>query len=565
MKKRILITLFMVCTGGLWGQSSLLYENKSVISPAQSSEHRFGMSIATSEDIVVVGAQTQNTGQATSTSAGYEGAVSIYERDLGGSDNWGLRKHLAPVQTHRRDSSEYFGIKVAIDSNRLVVAAGGLDQPLGLVVATPNTGGLYIYERDQGGTDNWGLVQLRYASDASSEDFLGASLDLEGDWLIAGASGADPGGVGQAGAVYIFHKDQGGTNNWGEVKKLVAFDAAPSFYFGRSVAISGDFAAVGAMNTELHSSGSSMPLAGAVYLFERNRGGSNNWGFVKKLSPFDLNSGYQFGRNMSLEGNLLAVGTPAALGSNNKRTGAVYLFHKDEGGQNNWGEWRKIIASDADSAHLFGFDLALVQDFLIAGAYNADVDTIGPPGYPRGAGAAYVFGRDVGGSANWGEIVKLAASNANPGLQHPATGSFKPNLFGYSIAASSHVIAAGAMDWYPPGSPETEGAAYMFDPPFLLPFGESVFPDTSALMQTRPRLAPNPASDVCQLFLPESTYKKARLEVTDLHGKRIADRYMATGKQHSLDLSAFPEGILIMRISWPDGSSEYIKVLRQVR
>ena len=35
-------------------------------------------------------------------------------------------------------------------------------------------------------------------------------------------------------------KDQGGTDNWGEVKKIIASDAAASDFFGKSVSVSGD-------------------------------------------------------------------------------------------------------------------------------------------------------------------------------------------------------------------------------------------------------------------------------------------------------------------------------------
>lgn len=69
------------------------------------------------------------------------------------------------------------------------------------------------------------------------------------------------GGI-DGGAAYIFHRNQGGTGNWGQVKKLTASDAEAADLFGVSVAVSGDTAIVGALGED--EAGSE---AGAVYVF----------------------------------------------------------------------------------------------------------------------------------------------------------------------------------------------------------------------------------------------------------------------------------------------------------
>ena len=45
---------------------------------------------------------------------------------------------------------------------------------------------------------------------------------------------------------YVFERDQGGPNNWGQVVKLTASDAAAGDEFGVSVAVAGDTAVIGA-------------------------------------------------------------------------------------------------------------------------------------------------------------------------------------------------------------------------------------------------------------------------------------------------------------------------------
>src|SRR3972149_3578358 len=75
-----------------------------------------------------------------------------------------------------------------------------------------------------------------------------------------------------------------------EVKKLTASDAQASDDFGFRVAVSGDTAVVGAMFED--AGGSS---AGAAYVFQRDQGGADNWGEVKKLTASDAQVGDVFG------------------------------------------------------------------------------------------------------------------------------------------------------------------------------------------------------------------------------------------------------------------------------
>jgi hypothetical protein len=54
----------------------------------------------------------------------------------------------------------------------------------------------------------------------NSFDFFGASISLVGSTLAVGARFDDQGGSDR-GAVYIINKDAGGSNNWGVVKKVI--------------------------------------------------------------------------------------------------------------------------------------------------------------------------------------------------------------------------------------------------------------------------------------------------------------------------------------------------------
>ena len=49
-------------------------------------------------------------------------------------------------------------------------------------------------------------------------------------------------GASDAGAAYVFSKDQGGVDNWGKVQKITASDGAPGDIFGCAVDLEGNSA-----------------------------------------------------------------------------------------------------------------------------------------------------------------------------------------------------------------------------------------------------------------------------------------------------------------------------------
>ena len=66
-------------------------------------------------------------------------------------------------------------------------------------------------------------------------------------------------------------------NNWGEVAKITGADQTTASTFGWSVGICNDHVVVGARG---HNS------SGAAYLFGRNQGGADNWGQVVKVTAW---------------------------------------------------------------------------------------------------------------------------------------------------------------------------------------------------------------------------------------------------------------------------------------
>ncbi|MCH7489034.1 MAG: FG-GAP repeat protein, partial [Chloroflexi bacterium] len=312
----------------------------------------FGFSVAVSGDTAVVGAHGEDTGGT------FAGAAYVFERGEGGADNWGQVEKLTASDPETLDQ---FGVSVAVSGDTAVVGAIQGD------AGDSNTGSAYVFQRNEGGTDNWGQVKKLTASDAEAYDEFGWSVAASADTVVVGAIAERAGGV-EAGAAYIFQRDEGGQDNWGEVTKLTASDAQAGDLFGIRVALSGDTVVVGAWLEDT-------PFAnvGAAYVFERNEGGADNWGEVTKLSASDASANDNLGIGVAISGDRAVVGAFGEDAGGNA-AGAAYVFQRNEGGADNWGEVRKLTASDAQSGDNFGIRVAVSGDTAVLGAVREDAE-----------------------------------------------------------------------------------------------------------------------------------------------------------------------------------------------
>ena len=254
------------------------------------------------------------------------GALYIFERDPSGGDHWQQRQKLVPDDLTADDR---FGTVSDIERDTLVSSTrpGGVDGTA--------SGAVYIFHRgDQG---SW--IQTKKLISPADEfgDQYGGWVELEGDTLVVGA-GWTSGTMLKKGAVYIYDRNaEEGLDPWGLIKTVEAPDGDRLDEFGRWSSLSGDTLLVSAQGDDDRGVGS-----GSVYFFEKNEGGENNWGFVKKLTAPDGAPGDQFGDKVDLSGNVALIGAPKKdeQGSN---SGAAYLFERHRGGENNWGFVKKLL------------------------------------------------------------------------------------------------------------------------------------------------------------------------------------------------------------------------------
>ncbi len=327
---------------------------------------------------------------------------------------------------------DQFGSAVAVDGDTIVVSALLAD-----VAGSTNQGAAYVFGRNQGGPNAWGQVKKLISSNGNSFDEFGNSLLVDGDEILVAAQAADVDGSTRRGAVYVFRRNEGGTANWGEAGILSDPNGRESDNFGSEIALDGNWLVVGADRTDVTGT---YENDGAAMLFQRNAPGSE-WSLVKRLTASDAAGSEQFGSSVAIRGERVLVGAPAAEGANGFSVGKAYLFERNQNGVDNWGEVKLLTADNGQAFDVFGQTVALGDNIAYVGAGSADVAI-------ADEGAVYLFEKDRNGANFWGQAQKLGASNGTPNAR-----------FGTALQRSGDTLVVGS-----PLGGGTKGTVYLYTP-----------------------------------------------------------------------------------------------------
>ena len=169
-----------------------------------------------------------------------------------------------------------------------------------------------------------------------------------------------------------------------QLTKLVAADRTSGNLLGNAVAISGNYAVVGASGIQGETFIGSCNCA---YVFEKTNG---EW--IQKQKLFVANVMYfGFGYSVAINGNYIVIGVP---GDNNS-AGAAYIFKRNASGT--WVEEKKLVAPDGSAGDLFGNSVSITsvygrgdESYVLIGA-PGDADFAAGWTQLSGAGSAYFF------------------------------------------------------------------------------------------------------------------------------------------------------------------------------
>ena len=140
-------------------------------------------------------------------------------------------------------------------------------------------------------------------------------MAVSGDTVVVGAIGDGDNGA-ESGSAYIFTRNQGGVDNWGQTAKITAAGGAEYDSFGDAVAVSGDTVVVGARGNDDN---------GSAYVFSRNAGGADTWGQTAKIIAAAGAVGDRFGDAVAVSGDAVVVGAPLD-DDNGSDSGSAYVY-----------------------------------------------------------------------------------------------------------------------------------------------------------------------------------------------------------------------------------------------
>ena len=387
----------------------------------------FGFSVSISGDTVVVGAR-EGDGRFADT-----GAVYIFDRNYPTTNAWGQRPKIFADDGEAGDG---FGCSVSISGDGDTVVVGAKEG----YGEDSNSGSAYIFDRNYPTTNAWGQRKRIFHEDVDGEeedDQFGISVSISKNTVVVGAYFDDDKGT-SSGSAYIFDRDQGGANNWGQVQKIVAEDGAGFDNFGASVSISENTVLVGAFSDYHHSS----PKAGSAYIFDRNPS-TNVWGQVTKIIASDYATSDQFGFSVSISGDGDTAVVGAFYGNGNvANTGSVYIFDRNYPTTNAWGQSKKIIddSENGEIGEMFGISVSISGDRLVVGA-DFDNDN----------GSAYIFDRNYPTTNAWG---------VRPNMPITAYDGAAFDRFGHSVSISGDTVVVGAYGDDDKG--DESGSAYVY-------------------------------------------------------------------------------------------------------
>jgi hypothetical protein len=232
-------------------------------------------------------------------------------------------------------------------------------------------GAIAIYEELGGGWTQVADIQHPFAT--GGQDSFGWAVAISGDWAVVGAPfEGTPGLFNGPGAAYVFRRDPGG--NWTFVQELQRSGViSQDDRFGLAVDINGDELVVGAFGDN-----TSAPSAGAVYVY---RLFANTWVLEQKLVASVVQPGIRFSVGLSIDSGRAVIGAPyediAAIGE----VGAVYVFERQP--NTTWLETARLTGPTATHSAFYGVSVDLSGNRAIVGA-----EGIG------GVGQAYIYRRD---------------------------------------------------------------------------------------------------------------------------------------------------------------------------
>ena len=360
-------------------KKTLLTEFK-IVSDDLTQYDRFGHSVDIDGDYAVIGAYGKNHNS---------GAAYIFKHEVTG---W---KQKAKLTLSQGEENDLLGYTVAISGDVALVSCRGRKS-------------VYIFKKPEGEWHDTTETARLFPSSTQYMSYFGDALDISGNYAIVGDW--------QLREVYVYEKPEDGWRDTTET--LILTPPVTAGGFGHAVTIDSNYAVVGAY---LYSGDG--PQSGGAFIYKRDE----TWEYQSVIRPSDGTDGDTFGITVGIDGNRIVVGAP------NKRKAYVFLRegeswseedilerfsiyqvdfglgvailgdtvivgsygdseYADDSGSasvfcrnsSDWIHINRIIAGDVQEDGLFGYSVALTNDYALVGSYGSNGDSLL-------AGQAYIY------------------------------------------------------------------------------------------------------------------------------------------------------------------------------
>jgi hypothetical protein len=361
----------------------------------------FGYSVGISESYAIVGAYNEKSPAGDVGS----GVVYIYNPSTGA-----LLWTLDNPNAYDTSLNDNFGQNVAISNTYAIVGSHQEDDAGGL-----SSGKAYIYNPSTGAL-LWTLDNPNAYSTTASDQF-GIDISISDNYAIVGAYGEDDAGGLSSGKAYIFDNATGTLLH--TLDNPNAYDTSAGDSFGYSVAISDNYAIVGAYGEDDAGGLSS----GKAYIFNPATGAL--------LSTLDNPNAYNtslndyFGRSVFISDNYAIVGAYLEDDAGGLSSGKAYIYRIPtiiSAPSNILNNPNPYGTSTEDR---FGYSVDISDNYSIVSAYQED-DAGGVQ-----SGKAYIYDNTTGA---------LLHTLNNPN----AYGTSTEDYFGYCVAISDTYAIIGA-------------------------------------------------------------------------------------------------------------------------
>ena len=320
----------------------------------------FGYSVAISGNIIVVGSPKHTVGADNE-----QGAAYVFTMPASG---WASETDTSELTATDGARFDELGWSVGVSGDTVVAGA-----PNHKVGSNAEQGAAYVFVMPATG---WpaGLTQTAElsASDGITKDRLGTSVAISGDTVVAGAPHHVAELFAEKGAAYVFVMPASGWANMTQTAELTASDGEWwAEYLGTSVAISGDTVVAGAPDHAVDSHN----LQGAAYVFVMPASGWANMTQTAELTSSDGAFPDKFGTSVAISDNTVVAGAIEHTVGSNADQGAAYVFVMPASGWANMTQTDELTAADGAAKDLFGWSVAVSGNTAVVGAIEHEVNS----------------------------------------------------------------------------------------------------------------------------------------------------------------------------------------------